>query len=108
MRVHPVNMRYRRTYIREWRKFRGLTLEKLADRVGLTASGLSMLERGERGYSQETLEALAEALMTEPASLLMRNPADEEAIWSLWEKASPGERRQIVEVARALKRASGE
>lgn len=95
---------FRRTFIRQWRKHRQLTLEKLADRIGITASALSMLERGQRAYTQDTLEKLAEALMTDPASLLMRNPEDTEAIWSIWDEASPGERAQISEVVKALRR----
>lgn len=95
---------YRRTYVKEWRKFRNLTLERLADRIDMSASALSYLERGQSAYTQDTLEKLAEALMTDPASLLMRNPSDEDAIWSLWESASIGERVQISNVVRALKR----
>lgn len=97
---------YRKTFVREWRKHRGLTLERLADRVDMTPSALSYLERGQSGYSQETLELIAHALQTDPASLIMRNPADEEAIWSIWDQASEGEKRQISEVVKALKRAS--
>jgi len=94
---------FQRTFIREWRKKKGLTLERLAERVGLTASHLSMLERGERGYTQETLEALAEELTGgDVASLLMRNPADPEGMWSIWDQAKPGEKRQITELARTL------
>ena len=95
--------RFRRTFIREWRKHRGLTLERLAERLEMTASHLSMLERGQRGYTQETLERVAEALRTDAASLLMRNPADPDAIWSIWDQATAAERRQIVQVAKALK-----
>jgi transcriptional regulator with XRE-family HTH domain len=94
--------RFRRTFIREWRQHRGLTLEQLADRLDVTASHLSMLERGQRGYAQETLERLAEALQTDPASLLMRNPADQDAIWSIWDQAKPGDRRMIVDIARTI------
>ena len=94
--------KFRRTFIREWRKHRELTLERLAERVRMTPSALSMLERGQRGYSQESLEALADALATTPASLLIRNPDEDDAIWSIWDNASPGEKRQITEVAKAL------
>lgn len=97
---------YRRTFIRQWRQYRGLTLSKLADRIGMTESALSMLERGQSGYTQPTLELLADALMTDPASLLMRNPEDDEAIWSLWDQASEGEKAQISGVVKAL-RSSG-
>lgn len=94
--------RFRRTYIREWRKHRGLTLEKVADRLDMTPGHISMLERGQRGYTQETLEAVASALQTDVASLLMRDPTDPEAIWSIWDQAKPGQRRQIVEIAKTL------
>lgn len=101
----PPRKQYRRTFIREWRQHRGLTLERLADRIGMKASALSYLERGQSAYTQGTLELIAEALQTTPASLIMRNPDEDDAIWSLWDKASPAEKRQITEVAKALKRA---
>jgi len=109
--------KFRRTFIREHRKReKGLTLERLAERmeaiaarrklnrhaVITTASGLSMLERGQRRYTQETLEVLAEALKTDVASLLTRDPSDPESIWTVWEEAKPGQRRQIVELAKTL------
>jgi transcriptional regulator with XRE-family HTH domain len=97
---------YRRTFIRQWRVYRNLTLEQLAERVEMTPSGLSMLERGQSGYTQLRLEQLAEALSTDPASLLMRDPTDPEAIWSIWDNASPVEKRQITEIAAAIKRAA--
>jgi transcriptional regulator with XRE-family HTH domain len=102
MPKRPRHRPRRRTFIRQWRQHRGLTLEQLAERLDMTASHLSMLERGQRSYTQETLEALADALTTDAASLLMRDPTDQDAIWSIWEQAKPGERRQIVEVAKAL------
>ena len=91
------------TLIREWRLYRGLTLEKLASRVDMTASHLSMLERGQRGYRQETLEQIADALQTTAPSLLMRRPGEDE-IWTIWDEASPGVRRQLLEIAKTLTR----
>jgi len=96
---------FKRTYIREWRKFRNLTLEQLADRIDMQASALSYLERGQSAYTQGTLEAIADALQTSVSSLIMRDPTQDDAIWSIWENASEGEKRQITEVAKALKRA---
>ena len=63
---------------------------------------LSKVERGLLPYNQELLERLADALNTDPASLLMRDPSDAGAIWSIWQNASPGERQQIEAVANAL------
>lgn len=93
---------YRRTFIRQWRQYRDLTLERLADRVDMTAGNLSQLERGNQGYTQEALEKLAHALQTDVASLLMRDPTDTEALWSIWEQARPGQKRQIVEISKTI------
>jgi transcriptional regulator with XRE-family HTH domain len=98
----PPRARFRPTFIRQWRDHRGLNQEQLADRLGMTQSHLSMLENGKRGYTQETLEAIADALQTDAASLLMRNPQDGDAIWSIWEQAKPGERRMIVDIAKTV------
>ena len=97
-----VQERYRPTFVREWRQSRGLTLEQLAHQIGITHASLSRIERGLQPYSQPLLEGIAEALQTEPAFLLMRNPADPQRIWSVWDRAKPGERRKIVESAKTL------
>lgn len=104
LRPHPKRKQFRKTFIREWRQARGLTIEQLADRIELQPSALSYLERGQSAYTQGTLERIADALQTDPASLIMRNPADEEAIWSLWDTASEAEKQQISNVVKALKR----
>jgi len=91
-------------FIRQWRKHRGLTLQRLADRLDMTPSHFSMLERGERGYTQETLEKLAPALNTDVGSLLTRDPTDASEIWLLWDRAKPGQRKQIVEIAKTIVR----
>jgi transcriptional regulator with XRE-family HTH domain len=98
----PKKPQFRRTYIREWRTYRALTLEQLASRLDMTASHLSMLERGQRGYTQETLERLAEALQTTAGSLLMRSPGGDSDLWTIWEQAKPGQRQQLVEIAKTL------
>lgn len=112
--VHPVYMakkvrsrfkpdpKYKLTFLRQWREYRNLTLERLADRVGTTHASLSRIERGKQPYGQELLEALADALQTDPASILIRDPSDPEGIWSIWDQAKPAQRRQIVEIAQTL------
>jgi transcriptional regulator with XRE-family HTH domain len=100
---------YRRTFIRQWRKHRGITLEQLSERLeainpalGSTHASLSRIENGKQPYSQGLLEAIAEALATDVASLIMRDPSDPEGIWSVWDHAKPGERRMIVDIARTV------
>lgn len=91
-----------RTFIRQWREYRELTQDQLASRLDMSKAQLSRIETGDQPYSQDFLEACAEALRTDPASLIMRNPEDPDGIWTIWEQAKPGERLQIVAVARAL------
>lgn len=98
----PRKPQWRKTFIKEWRLHRQLTLEQLAERVSSTHATLSRIERGMSPYSQALLEALADALQTDPASLLMRNPNDPEGIWSVWDQAQPGQRRTIVEIAKTV------
>jgi ribosome-binding protein aMBF1 (putative translation factor) len=93
----------RRIFVREWRKYRGLTQEALAERVGWGVSNISQLEQGRQGYSQEGLEALADALRCEPGQLLDVDPTrGDEGIWSIWETAKPGERQMIVNLAKQV------
>lgn len=87
---------FRPTFIKQWRKHRGLSQARLGDRVGLSEASISQIENGKQGYSQENLEAIAEALQCEVVDLLIRNPADPEGIWSLWDRAEPAQRKQII------------
>ena len=96
----------RATYIRAWRKHRGLSLERLGDRIGVTKGALSQLENGTVAYTQPMLEALADALLCEPQDLLMRDPTESESILSIYGSLSPAARAQAVEILKALKRAS--
>lgn len=97
----------RRIFLKEWRVHRGLTQEQLAERVSMAVSNISQLEQGRQGYSQEGLEALADALRCDPGQLLNVDPTRGEGIWSIWEKAAPGERQQIVEIAQTITRKTG-
>ncbi len=92
----------RRILLKEWRQYRNLTQEQLAERVGWGVSNVSQLETGRQGYSQEGLERLAEALQCEPGHLLSVNPTKDDAIWSVWELAKPGDRLKIVDIARTI------
>jgi transcriptional regulator with XRE-family HTH domain len=96
---------FRPTFIRAWRKHRGLTLEQLAARLGdMVPSNLSMLERGLRGYVQNTLERIAAELGTDASTLLSRGPKDGDDIMEIWDHAKPNQRRQIIEIAKTITR----
>jgi transcriptional regulator with XRE-family HTH domain len=98
----PKPVKRRRTFIREWRQYRDMTLERLADLVGLTYVSVSRIERGLQPYKQQTIEALAAALMTDVQSLLTRDPNHSEDIWPIWDRATKTERAEIVEHAKLI------
>jgi transcriptional regulator with XRE-family HTH domain len=91
-----------RTYFKEWRKFRGMTLEAAAEAAGMTAGNISAMERGTQGYTQDGLEALAHAYKAEPAWLINTDPSKDEPMFAIWDRAKPAERNMIVEVARTI------
>lgn len=97
-----------RHYIKQWRKHRGLSQEKLGERIGVSKSYVSKIETGERRYDQPFLEAAAVVLGCEPADLIVRDPTDPEGIWSIWDQLAPVERVQVVEIARTIKRTGTE
>jgi len=92
----------RQTFFKEWRKYRALTLEQAAERADMTAGNLSAMERGAQGYTQAGLEALADAYACDPGQLLTVDPTKGDAIWSLWERAKPGDRQKIVDIANTI------
>lgn len=59
---------------------------------------LSRIERGERPYNQDFLEAVAEQLSCDVVDLLIRNPLDKEAPWSIWERIPEQARPQAKAV----------
>lgn len=61
------------TNVRKLRKARGLTLEALADDVGLAYTYVGQLERGQRNPTLNVVERFAASLKVDPADLL-RDP----------------------------------
>lgn len=92
----------RRHFVREWRQYRGLSQDRLAERLEMSKASLSRIESGKQPYTQDVLEALAYALACEPADLIVRNPLDAEAPWSIWDTLKPAQRKQAIRVLKAL------
>lgn len=99
------------TFIKAWRRHRGLTLEELASallqRVGYEISDgqLSRIERGVSPYTQDVLEAIGAVLQT-PSYQLLRSPppsAEEEEADNVIRLMSPDERRRALTILKALK-----
>lgn len=94
------NPQFRRThFIKDWREGRDITQQRLADLVGrrmkdpTTKTSISRIESGETGYTQDSLEAIADALGTHPATLLTRPPLPQELAATPPQKAAGGKKR---------------
>lgn len=95
----------RKTFLKEWREHRQLTQAQAAERLQIDQSTLSRIERGDIPYNQDFLESAAFAYRCEPADLIMRNPLDKDAVWSITDNlrtASPDVQAQIRAVVEAL------
>lgn len=101
-------MSRKRTYIRAWREKRGYTLDQMVsrlDEVGLkiTGASLSRIERGIQPYSQDVLEAVAEALDVTAAQLIEHNPEIEQSqVIDFLQHLDDREVRQAEDVLRAM------
>jgi len=102
------------TFLREWRKFRELSQDRVIERLELEAEypfskgQLSRVERGEQPYSQDLLEALSGIYGCESADLLNRDPYAQasDEIWDFYDKMTDTQKAQATEVVKALLKVS--
>lgn len=95
----------RRHFLKQWREHRGLDQEKAAERLGISRTQLSKIENIKSPYSQGLMEAAAEAYQCTVADLVMRNPLDHAAPWSIYDqlqRAPAVTREQIRAVVETL------
>lgn len=92
----------RRHYVREWRKFRGLTQERLAERTPFTTGAISQLETGRTKYTQDMIEALAAALDCTPGDLLSKDPFKQGEVVDLLSRLSDESRDAAIKMLKAL------
>lgn len=93
-------------FIRDWRKHRNLTLERLADRVGSTHATLSRIERYKLPYGEPLLEAIADALGTTADAILKGPPGARDELQEVIDQLTPEKQRSAVAIIRALKDAA--
>jgi transcriptional regulator with XRE-family HTH domain len=86
------------TYLKQWRRYRGLTQEDLGERADLTPASISQLENGKQGFSAESLFNICAALNCTPAELLAHDPTRPDSFWPLFQDAEnlTGRDRQRV------------
>lgn len=103
-------MSFKKTYIRDWRKRRGLSLQRLADRLETEPGGeplisyasLSRIESGKQPYSQPILEAIADALQVSVVQLLEDHPGKEAELIELFRTIPDDKKDAAISVLRAL------
>ncbi len=93
--LNPKRMNKGRNFVREWRKHRKLTQEKLAEMTGYTPSSISQLETGAQGYEEATLVRLSEALQCKPGDLISGPPAEVALLQELRE-LDPAQRDGVI------------
>ena len=95
--------RPRRLYLLEWREARGLTQERLAERLGVSSMTISRWERGTSLLNTDVMSALADALDIEPTDLY-RHPDQPSADALL--RGQPVEvRNQAIAIIEAIRKA---
>jgi transcriptional regulator with XRE-family HTH domain len=72
----------RKTFLKHWRKHRGLTLEAAAPEFDMSPAQLSRIENGKSPYTQDMLELAAIVYETDVASLLFRDPKSSDPLWN--------------------------
>ncbi len=61
-------------FLKEWRQSMDMTQGKFAQYVGMSSSNYNYLEAGKIGYTQASLEMIADKLEVTPAELISVNP----------------------------------
>jgi transcriptional regulator with XRE-family HTH domain len=96
------------TYIRAWREAKDYTLEQMVGRlaelnVPITAASLSRIERSIQPYSQDLLEAIADALGVTVAQLIEHDPAiPQSEVIDLVQRLSSPDAQRAGDVLKAM------
>jgi len=95
-------------FLKEWREFRRMTQEQLADAVDTTKGVISLLESGDRGLSDKWARRLAPALQTQPGWLLDYDPETlPTSILEVWASIPADQQEQAIKVLQTfIKKAS--
>lgn len=97
-----------KTFLREWRKYRELSQEEVAEKLEIDRTTISRVERGETPYDQDILERLALIYLCDPEDLLSINPMKPDQprlVYSKLRAASPDMQRRAAEIIDALLKA---
>lgn len=95
-------------HLREWRKFRRMTQQELADEIGTSKTVISEMERGNLQLSPKWLRKIAPVLRTQPGHILDHDPEDlDNDIIDIWSHIPDAEKEQAARVLRTFIRRTG-
>lgn len=96
-----------KTYFREWREWKGLTQQELADRLETTKATVSRIENGHRRWGKGYLEAFAHVMGCDVTDPISRPPGAPKSLDEMLKGAPAETRQQVLEFAQFLLRKAG-
>jgi len=92
-------------HIREWREFRHMTQDELAEAIGCSKASIGHWENGAREVAPKWLYPIAKALNTTPGYILDHDPNNlPTAILDIWAEIPDESRDQAIRVLESFKR----
>jgi transcriptional regulator with XRE-family HTH domain len=92
-------------YLRHWREYRHMTQEDLANKVGTTKGVISLLESGERRFSDKWARRLAPLLKVQAGWLLDHDPESlPTSVLEIWANIPADRHTQALEVLRTFQK----
>ncbi|PZT99864.1 MAG: hypothetical protein DI624_04110 [Brevundimonas sp.] len=109
-RLHNVDMSASYpNHIREWREFRHMTQDELADAVGCSKASIGHWENGVREVAPKWLYPIAKVLNTSPGYLLDHDPNNlPTAVLDIWADIPSEDQPKALEMLRVFKRTGTE
>jgi len=95
----------RQTFLRAWRKYRGMTQDQVAEILEMDRSTISKIENGVLPYDQDFLERTSLVYLCEPEDLISIDPLKPDTprlVSSRMKHATPAQQKQIVELVNVL------
>lgn len=96
-------------FLKEWREFRKMTQEQLAEAVGTSKSVISEKESSARGLSNKWLERLAPVLGVQKGWILEQDPnrigAD---LLEIWGSIAEADRPRVLAILETFRKKSGQ
>lgn len=96
-------------FLREWREFRKMSQEELADAVGTSKSVISEKESSKRGLSNKWLERLAPALKIQKGWILEQDPNKVGAdLLEIWGSIAESDRPRVLAILETFRKKSAQ